>query len=336
MKNKIFTVLKLLLFLGIGVFFIWLFLKNLTPAQKEEIFDSFIHADFTWFYGSMIIGIASHTFRSLRWKMLLKPMGYNPKTSNVILAVFIGYLANLALPRLGEVSKCGALTRYEKIPLNKSFGTVVTERAIDALTLIVLFVFTIALNFNRLNEYVNEKIYAPAQDKMAAMANPSIVFYIIIAILLLLIITFFVIRKRIQHLKIYKKVKEIIGGFLEGISSLKNMKRPWLFILYTILIWVCYLMMTHVVFNAIDETVGLGINASLIVLIFGSIGIIVVQGGIGIYPAIVAETLVLYNVDSSVGYALGWLLWSAQTLMIIVLGSVSFGLLAVFNKPKKE
>lgn len=334
MKKKILNILKFLFFLGLGGFFIWLFLKNLSPEQKNEIYDSFVHADFKWFYLSMLVGIASHVFRSLRWKMLLRPMGYNPKNLNIIMAVFIGYLANLALPRLGEVSKCGALAKYEKIPLNKSIGTVITERAIDLLTLIILFAITIAMNFERLQYYVNEKIFDPIGSKIEALQNTNILFFIVAAFFLIILLLLYRIRKRYQHSFLYSKGREMIKGFIEGLSSLKDMEKPWLFILYTVLIWVSYWMMTHVVFYSLAETSPLNLNASLIVLMFGSIGIIVVQGGIGIYPAIVAETLVLYNIPPSSGYAMGWLLWTAQQLMVVVLGSASFGLLPVLNRSK--
>ncbi|MDZ7775025.1 MAG: lysylphosphatidylglycerol synthase transmembrane domain-containing protein [Bacteroidales bacterium] len=335
MKKRYFSVIKVIFFLGLGIFFIWLFLRNLTPEQKKEIYQSFINANFTWFYLSMLVGIASHVFRSLRWKMLLKPMGYNPKNSNIIMAVFIGYLANLALPRLGEVSKCGALARYEKIPMNKSIGTVVTERAIDLLTLIILFTITIILNFERLNQYVNTRILDPAQQKAESLPNPHILFYIIAGVIIASLVILYRKRKKFQHNYLYIKVRELIRGFFEGLSSLKKMKKPWLFVTYTALIWISYWMMTHIVFYSLSETSSLNLNASLIVLMFGSIGIIVVQGGIGIYPAIVAETLVLYNIAPSPGYAMGWLLWTAQQLMIVAIGSASFALLPVLNQKKQ-
>jgi len=335
LKKRIGSILRILFFLGLGIFFIWLFLRNLTPQQKKDIIDSFLQADFSWFYLSMIVGIASHVFRSLRWKMLLKPMGYEPKTINIIMAVFIGYLANLALPRLGEVSRCGALAKYEKIPMSKSFGTVITERAIDLLTLVLAFAVTIIMNFERLNQYFTLKILNPLQYKIESLPNPDVVFYIITGIIIALLIALFRIRKRFQHTFLYIKFKELVRGFWEGLISLKNMEKPWLFILYTLSIWASYWMMTHVVFYSLQETSGLNLDASLITLMFGSIGIIVVQGGIGIYPAIVAETLALYNIAPSPGYAMGWLLWTAQQLMIVVLGSASFGLLPVLNKKKK-
>ncbi len=325
-----------MLFLGIGVFFIWLFVKDLSPEQKKDIYKSFVEADFTWFYVSMVVGFASHFIRAMRWKMLLKPMGYNPSNKNITMAVFIGYLANLALPRLGEVTRCGTLTRYEKVPFQKGFGTVITERALDMITFIILFIITVAIHFEKIKDYLYIRVLTPLEDKLATLQHTNYIIYLFIAILIGSAIYMYTIRNRFEHLFIYIKFREIAKGLFEGIKSLLKMERPWLFILYTLLIWGTYWLMTHVVFMSMQETMHLGFNASLVVLMFGSIGIIVVQGGIGIYPAIVAETLVLYNIPEVNGYALGWLLWSAQQIIIILIGSLSFGLLPILNKFNKD
>jgi len=336
LRKKILNAFKLLLFLGIGIFFIWLFVKDLTPEQKKDIYRSFVEADFTWFYISMLVGVVSHFIRAMRWKMLLKPMGYNPSNKNITMAVFIGYLANLALPRLGEVTRCGTLTRYEKVPFQKGFGTVITERALDMLTFILLFIITVAIHFEKIKDYLYIRVLTPLEDKLATLQHTNYIIYIIIALLIGLSIYMYRIRNRFEHLFIYIKFREVVKGLFEGIKSLLKMERPWLFILYTLLIWGTYWLMTHVIFMSMAETMHLGLNASLVVLMFGSIGIIVVQGGIGIYPAIVAETLILYNIPEVNGYALGWLLWSAQQIIIILIGSMSFGLLPILNKFNKD
>ncbi|MCF8232596.1 MAG: flippase-like domain-containing protein [Bacteroidales bacterium] len=336
MKKNIFKALKFLLFLGIGIFFIWLFVRNLTPEQKRDIYHSFVKADFTWFYISMVVGIASHFLRAMRWKMLLKAMGYNPSNKNITMAVFIGYLANLALPRLGEVSRCGTLTRYEKIPFQKGFGTVITERALDMVTFLLLFFITVIIHFARIKEYLDERVLDPLDEKLATLQHANYFIYIIIGVLVATAIYLYSIRNKFEHFYLYIKFRETVKGLFEGIKSLLKIERPLLFILYTLLIWGSYWMMTHVVFMSMDVTENLSLNASLVVLMFGSIGIILVQGGIGLYPAIVAETLVLYNIPEVNGYALGWLLWSAQQVIIILLGSMSFGLLPILNKFNKD
>ncbi len=298
MKKKLFSIFKAFFFLGIGLFFIWYFLKNFTEEQKQEIYNSFVNANFFWFFVSIIAGIFSHVFRGLRWIQMLNPMGYH----------------------------------YEKIPLNKSFGTIVTERILDLIALIILFSLTIAINFERLSLYFQQKVILPLQQKFTALQNTQTLVYLLLGIFIVIALVLFLIKKRFPNHPLVLKVKQLINGFWEGVISLKNMKRPWLFVLYTVLIWFNYWLMTYIVFLSLEETSVLSFNAGLIVLMFGSIGMIVVQGGIGIYPAIVAETLLLFAIPAPIGYAYGWLVWIAQQAMIVVFGAASFALLPITNR----
>jgi uncharacterized protein (TIRG00374 family) len=266
----------------------------------------------------------------------MEPMGYHPKISNTFFAVMIGYLANMALPRLGEVTRCGVLNKYEKIPINKAIGTVIVERSIDMVMFIVLFFVNLFLFFDELNHYVDEKVYKPLMEKLNISDETTTYLYMLLFVFMLIIGLFFLIRKRISHLKIYIKLKELVMGFWHGLWSVTKIKKPYLFIFQSILIWVFYYLMVYVCFFSLAETSHLGWDAALSVLIFGSIGIMVVQGGIGIYPAIIAETLVLYNITNTFGYALGWLTWTAQTLMIVVAGIASLILLPIYNKMNHE
>jgi len=336
LKKKLINAAKILFFLGLGIFFIWLFLRNLTGAEKKDIMVSFQEANYWWILVSVGMGIISHTSRTIRWKMMLKPLGYNPRFINVFFAVFIGYFANLALPRLGEVSRCGVLAKYEKIPFQKSFGTVFTERALDLLTFVILFFINLALQFNKVGGYINEKIYTPLSEKLN-IENFSVflLYFVIGALLIFLIFTFF-LRKRIRHTKFYQKVKSLIYGFGEGLKSLLKIEKPGLFIFHSIVIWLLYYLMTYVVFMCLPETSHLPLQSGLAVFVFATIGIMVVQGGIGIYPAIVAETLAIYFIPETKGYAMGWLLWTGQTVMIILAGVVALTFLPVVNKEKND
>jgi len=332
LKKNILAVLKILFFLAIGVFFIWIFLRKLTTDQKREIWESFILADYSWLALSVIIGILSHIIRAFRWKILMEPMGHHPKNSNTFYAVMIGYLANLALPRLGEVTRCGVLNRYEKIPINQSIGTVIIERSVDMVLFVLLFIINFIIFFDRLNQYVDEKIFKPLGDKFSFF-DQNIAFLIIIGVLGLLFVgLFFVLRKKFHHLSVYQKIRGLILGFWKGLFSITKIKKPVTFIIQSIAIWGLYYLMIYVCFFSLPSTSHLGFDACLSMLIFGSIGIMVVQGGIGIYPAIIAETLVLYQIPGTTGYALGWLTWSAQTIMIIIAGIVSLILLPILNK----
>ena len=335
MNPKLKNVIRFTVFFGIGIFFIWIFLRNLTADQKEEIINSMGTANYWWIGLAIPLGILSHFVRAIRWKMLIESMGYKPGNTNMFFAVMTGYLANLALPRLGEVSRCTVLTKYENVPFTKSFGTVITERAIDLIIFVVLFFINLALQANRLSGYINDNIYKPLQAKLHLNYNLS--GSLLIAALFLMVlfgVLFLIFRKRILVSKLYLKVKEMVFGFAEGIKSLINVKRLWLFAFYSIAIYALYLLMAYIVFFSIPESSNVGLGAGFAVLVFGSVGFMVVQGGIGIYPAIVAETLVLYGVASAKGYALGWLIWTSQNLTIALVGIVSFILLPILNNRK--
>lgn len=332
LKKKITIFFKIIFFLSIGLLFIWLFLKDLTPEQKNEIIISIKSADYRWLILAIIFGFSSHVFRTLRWMIMMEPLGYKPKFLNVFFSVFIGYFANLALPRLGEFSRCGVLTKYEKIPFQKSFGTVITERALDMLVFMILFIVNFALQFKRLNVYVHDKIYLKLSDKFLSIFNPQLIWAGLI--LIILVLAFIIYRNKSKNTKLYEKIKLFVVGLWDGIKSLTKIKKTGLFIFYTLMIWALYLLMTIICFYCLPETADLGINAGFAVLIFGSIGIIVVQGGIGVYPAIVAETLYLYSITSTTAYALGWILWLNQTIMIIFAGIISLILVSIYNKKK--
>ena len=335
MNPKLKNFIRFTVFLGIGIFFIWIFLRNLSAEQKQEIILSMGNANYWWIALAIPLGILSHYIRAIRWKMLIETMDYKPKNSNMFYAVMIGYFANLALPRLGEVSRCTVLAKYENVPFQKSFGTVITERVLDMMVFMLLFFLNLALQAERLSGYIDENIYKPLQSKLHLSYNLSGAFTILmVAFAVVFGILFFIFRKKITTNKLYIKIITMAKGFVEGIKSLVKVRNLWLFFLYTASIWALYLLMAYVVFFSIPGSSGLGLDAGLAVLVFGSIGIMVVQGGIGIYPAIVAETLVLYGVASVQGYALGWLIWTSQNLTIVLVGIISLILLPIVNNRK--
>lgn len=337
MKPKLKNIIRFTVFLGIGIFFIWIFLHNLSAEQKREIMVSMGKANYWWILAAIPLGVLSHYIRSLRWKMLIEPMGYHPRNSNMFFAVFIGYFANLALPRLGEVSRCTVLTRYENVPFNKSFGTVITERALDMIIFLILFFLNIALQAARISEYIDQKIYKPLEAKLHISYDLSGFLSLIVLTTGVVFVLFIIIfRKRIISSKLYIKIKSLTFGFVEGMKSLLKVRNLWLFVFYSLVIWMLYLLMAYIVFFSMPGSSGLSLDAGLAVLVFGTIGIMVVQGGIGIYPAIVAETLVLYGVASTQGYALGWLIWSSQTITIVLVGIISMILLPLLNNHRHD
>lgn len=311
-------------------------MHKLSPSEKKDIFNSFLTANYWWLLLSIIFGIISHISRAIRWKILLEPMGYNPRLSNTFMAVMTAYLSNLALPRLGEVTRCGILTRYEKIPFSKAFGTVITERGIDLITLILVFIANFFIHLDKFEQFNETSIIKNISSKYQELENPGIIYWVTGAIFVLLIFLFYKFKHKISHTFFYKKIKEIISGFIEGLKSLVKIKKPFWFIFHTLLIWTMYLSMTWIVFYSLPETSNLTIDVALATLVFGSIGIVVVQGGIGIYPWIVAEILVMWAIPSTKGYAMGWLLWTGQNITIVLLGIISLSLLPILNKNRNE
>lgn len=336
MKKKLLNVFKVLFFLGLGGFFIWLFMHNLSAEEKKDIYNSFLTANYWWLLLSIVFGVISHISRAMRWRLLLEPMGYNPGIRNTFMAVMIAYISNLALPRLGEVTRCGILSRYEKIPFSKVLGTVITERGIDMITLILFFIANFFIHLDKLEQFNETSIIKNLSAKYQELENPGIIYWVTGGIIVLIFFLFYKFRHKISHLYLYKKIKEIILGFFEGLKSLAKIKKPFWFIFHTLLIWTMYLAMTWVVFYCLPETSNLTLDVALATLVFGSIGIVVVQGGIGIYPWIVAEILLLWAVPSTKGYAMGWLLWTGQNITIVTLGIISLSLLPILNKNRNE
>jgi len=330
-KAGFLTILKFTFFLGLGILFIWLSVKGLTENERAEIVKAFRTANYNWVLLGIALGILSHLLRAIRWIMMLEPMGYKPRATNTFYAVMIGYLANLAFPRLGEVTRCGILAKYEKIPFNKSLGTVVTERALDMLIFILFFALMIVTQMGTIREYLDETIYPKLVEKFGALHYSRIIWITAGSFLLLFVFLIWVFRHKLKRFKFFQKIINLASGFWDGLKSLAKIKHPWLFIFYSLSIWVLYFLMLYVCFFCFPATSQLLPGAGLSALVIGSIGIMVTPGGIGLYPALIQETLKLYDIGLVTGLALGWIVWTTQTLMILVLGGGSLVLLS-FNK----
>jgi len=335
LKKKIISILKFLFFLGIGILLIWLAVRNLTKEDKASIAEAFTQANYYWIALSMLLSFLSHWIRAMRWRLLIQPLGFNPKLSNTFFALMVGYLANFALPRLGEISRCGVLTKYEKIPFTEGFGTVIAERAIDVLCLILIFIGTLFFQFDELWGLTNDKIINPLTTKFSSLMDSNIFLSIFALIMVGITISFFVFRKRSKGM-FSKKLKEMALGFWEGLKSVKNIKRPILFIFHTILIWLLYTALLYVGFFCFVETSYLSFGAALAIMLFGSLGIAFVPGGTGAYQALVTETLTsAYKTTFTFAFAFSWLIWTSQFALILLLGVISLIMLPIINKEIK-
>ena len=317
--SKLKSFLKVIIPLGIGLFFIYLTLSATSNEERELIYSYIKNADYRFLLLSVFFGILSHLSRAYRWKFLLAPLGYKPRFINSTLAVLIAYIANLGIPRSGEILRATTLSSYEKIPFEKTFGTIIAERLVDLIILLGFILIALTLQFDLIWGILKEK----------QIATNTLIFSG-----LSLIVVFFIIRllfKQEKYLFI-TKIKTFMKGLFEGVLSLKTMPNKGAFIAHTLFIWLMYLAMFFVVKWTVPETATLGLNALLPAFVIGGLAISATNGGIGIYPFSVALMLAAFGVSNESGLAFGWIMWTSQTLMIIVFGSLSFFVLPLVNR----
>lgn len=330
------TILKFLFFLGIGILLIWLVVKDKTDEEIANIKGALQQANYFWILFSVVISGLSHYFRALRWKLLLEPMGHQPKTSTTFFSVMVGYLANLALPRVGEVTRCGVLTRYEKVPFVQGFGSVIAERALDVVCVILLFFITLGIEFKKISGIANDLVFVPVAGKLQALMQKQLFVIIFCVVAIMFIAAFFYFRKKIKALT-SGKVKGFVNGLWEGLLSVKKVDRPVMFIVHTILIWLMYILQVYVCFFAFEELKGLSFVVAMVITVFGSLAVVVVPGGTGVYQIIVIQILTtVYFMSQTASFAFAWSVWASQIVLILIAGMMSLILLPVLNKSEEE
>lgn len=331
MKKKLFNIGKYLLFLGIGVFLVWWSLHKIPSDKWDDFQQSLRTANYWLLLPVFFILSASHVLRSLRWQIIIGTIGSKPKLPNTFFAVMIGYLANLAVPRLGEVLKCTILAKYEHVPADKLVGTIVAERAVDVICLGLVFLLAFLVQY--------DLVYQFAVQLMTQINNqfthlPTT----LIAIGIVVVIGFFFVAKilaqKYKHIKPVAFVLQIGVGIWQGFSAIRNIRQKGLFFLYTLLIWLMYIGGTWVGLYATQGTAHLGVQHAIAALAFASIGMIITPGGIGAYAFFLAKVLEKNGVPFEIGFANGTLQWFAQFLIVVLVGFVCLMLLPVYNKSK--
>ena len=310
-------VIKISIPLLLAVFFGW---YTFSKLPIKDFIPYFENANYYWIALGVFLGILSHLSRAYRWKYMLEPMGYQPKLPNSIMAVFIAYLANFGIPRSGEVLRAAVLTNYEDVPFEKGFGTIVAERFADLAVLLGIIAITLFLEFDFIYAFFSEKF------------NPKTLIIAGIGLLLLAAI-FIVFLKRSKSI-FAVKIRAFINGLLEGVFSIFRMKQKWAFIFHTLFIWLMYVLMFYVTTFAVPEISNISIAAVLIAFISSSFAIATTNGGIFVYPLAIGAAFSLFNIPETPSIAFGWIIWTAQTLIIIILGSLSFLYLPIYNRKK--
>jgi uncharacterized protein (TIRG00374 family) len=323
LKKKLINILKFGIPLALGVFLIWLSFSKLTDEDIKSIKYSFKNADYFWIWISIFIAILSHVSRAYRWRYTLEPLGYYPKFLNSFMAVMIGYLVNLGVPRMGEVSRAAALTKYENVPFNKGFGTIIAERVADMIFLLALIFIVVIIQLPILGNYL-ETTFENFNPKNMAIGLS------VLAIIGLLFLRFL----QRSQIPFFIRIREFVQGIFEGIKAILNMEQSGKFIAHTFFIWFLYVLMFFVGMKAIPELNNVPFGGVISAFVIGGISIAVTNGGIGAYPYGIMQILLLYGVQAVYGLAFGWIIWTAQTIMVIVIGGLSFIFMPIYNKEK--
>jgi len=300
----------------LGGFLVW---YSLSKVSINTLLEYFKEANYLWISTGVFFGVLSHLSRAYRWKFLLQPIGFQPKLGNSAMAVFISYLVNLTIPRAGEISRASVMTTYENIPFEKGFGTIVAERVADLTMMLLIICITLFVQF--------DFIYSLLVSKLSISK--------IVVLLGSLALGFLVFSYFIKKSKdgIGLKIKNFIVGLFEGVTSIFKMKNKWAFIFHTFFIWFMYVAMFWATIPAI-ENFNVPIGAILVGFIAGGFSMAATNGGIGLYPVAVAGAFTLFNIPEEPANAFGWIMWTSQTAMIIILGGLSFLFLPIFNRYK--
>ncbi|MCB4797996.1 lysylphosphatidylglycerol synthase transmembrane domain-containing protein [Neotamlana laminarinivorans] len=317
MKFNIKSILKIGLPLLLGVFLVY---YSLSQISINELIKYFKKANYAYVFLGIFFGFLSHLSRAYRWRFQLEPMGYNIKFKNSLMAVFATYLINYTIPRAGEVARASILTNYENVPFEKGIGTIVAERVADLVIMLFIIAITLVLEFEFIYSFLITKF------------NPKgIVSLLVIGLFLLLSVIIYVARSKS---KFAQKVKGFLEGLTEGVLSIFKMSKKWPFIFHTLFIWLMYLLMFYTTSFALPETSNVTIAALLIGFIAASFSIAATNGGVGSYPEAIVLAFTLFSIPENPSRAFGWIMWSSQTVMLIVLGGLSLICLPILNRKR--
>ena len=320
MKQQISKWLSILLPVLLGVYLIYYSYSQFTPEQINEIKGYFKNANYTYIVIAAFIAILGNASRAYRWKFSLEHMGYTSSFANNFMAVNIGYLLNLTVPRSGEISRALVVKKYNGIPFDKGFGSIVAERIVDMIVLLIFMLLAVFLQFNVAKAFV--------LDKIPLMKLLLVSIFGIVAFGILLLVYFYSKSKWVLSLK------EKFSGLKEGLFSLIHMEKKWAYFFHTVFIWFSFIAMFYVTIFVFPETSTLSFGAVVTSFVVGSIAIAFTNSGFGSYPFLISKILLFYSISETVGNAFGWIVWTSQMLVLVLLGVLSFLLLPLFNRSK--
>lgn len=318
MKTKVSKIASVFIPLLLGFGLIFYQYTRLSPEELNKIKFCFQKANYFYIFISLIISLFGYWARAYRWKYSLQHLGYQTNFKNDFMSVCVSYFMNLTIPRSGEITRAALLKKYENVPFDKGFGTIVAERIVDLILFLLFVGLAFVLQFEKLYNFIKEKI---AFEKIILFG----IIGLFIGIIFLLIWIY-------AEWKIIKKLKNKFSGLIEGMLSIVMMKDKWKYIFFSFLIWFSYLLMFYIPIYALPETENIGFEIVIMGFIFGSLAVGFTNGGLGAYPLAIAMIFSLYGISNEIGTAFGWLAWTSQTILTIILGLLSYAFLPLYNK----
>ena len=329
MKKKLVHIIKFLIFFSISSFLFWWTYKGQNFSELQTTLKT--QVNYYWILLSLFFGLLSHISRTIRWNLLIESLGKKPRTVNTFLAVMIGYFANLFLPRMGEISRCGLISKYEDISFSKLVGTVVLERVLDIIMLLIFLLIALSTQFSIIADFFTQN--PRVSENLSNVFASSYTLYFIISVSLII----WILRKKFRDTIVFKKIDATLKNFADGFRAIKKLENKWAFVWHTVFIWIMYYLMTYICFFSFGFTSNLPAIAGLTVFVMGSFGMVApVQGGIGAWHFMVIGTLLVYlpevaNIETmSKSFAL--VVHGAQTGMILILGALSIIALPIANR----
>ncbi|OFX26913.1 MAG: hypothetical protein A2033_17400 [Bacteroidetes bacterium GWA2_31_9] len=331
MNHQLKKTIQFFVFLILGVVLLYFAFRDI---NLEKLIDAIINANYFWISLSILCALIALFFRAARWNMLIVPLGYKPSLLNSFYSLNLGYMANMAFPRIGEITRCAVLGKAEKIPVDSLIGTVILERIIDFITLVLLITITFFSKIKFFGDFFINEIFNPLFEKIL---NSTLLITIAFSCFAVFILGFFLLRKKISKNKFGIKITNFLKGMLEGLISLLKMKNKFRFFIYTIVIWLMYFLMTYLMFFSIDATSNLRPIDGLFILVAGGIGMTApVQGGFGAFHWIVSLALMLYGISQEDGLIYATISHESQALFMLVLGAISFFMLFLGRRKLKH
>lgn len=336
--------MKFALFAGIGGVILWLVYRQQSAAYLAQcqldgvpeaqcslvnkVVSDFKTLDFRWLVLVWVAFFLSNVSRAFRWLQLLEPLGYRPKFANALWTILLGYFANLGLPRMGEVIRGTALSKYEHIPLEKTMGTIVLDRLADMLALLLFVGLAFIFEYQTILDFLEQN-----SSKATGSKGNSILFYLLLVAVAGVAILWFT-RHIWMKLPFAQKILSVAHGFKEGILSIKKLEKPWIFIAHSAFIWLMYYLMLYFCFQSFAPTAALGFKAALMVFVLGTFGIVIPSpGGMGTYHAMIVAGLSLYGISGQDAFSLANVsFFTTQIFFNIVFGILSLLLLPIINK----